>query len=64
MTKKETLINEIDKIPEPLLDELLDFINFLKTKVLKEKYDTMIVSEPLLKKDWLSPEEDAAWKDL
>ena len=64
MTKKETLMNEINKMPEPLLDELLDFIQFLKTKVLREKYDTMVVSEPILKKDWLSPEEDAAWKDL
>lgn len=64
MTKKETLINEIDKMPEPLLDELLDFINFLKTRKLKEKYDTLIVSEPVLKRDWLSPEEDEAWQDL
>lgn len=64
MTKKETLINEIGKMPEPLLDELLGFINFLKTRKLKEKYDTLIVSEPVLKRDWLSPEEDEAWQDL
>lgn len=64
MTKKETLIKEIEKIPEPLLDELLDFINFLKTKMTREKYETMLVSEPVLKRDWLRSEEDAAWKDL
>ncbi|MBE0517558.1 MAG: DUF2281 domain-containing protein [Methanophagales archaeon] len=64
MTKKETLIKEIEKIPEPLLDELLDFINFLKAKMAREKYETMIVSEPVLKRDWLRSEEDAAWKDL
>jgi len=52
------------KIPEFLLDELLDFIHFLKTRILKEKYDTLIVSEPVLKKDWLRSEEDAAWNDL
>jgi len=64
MTKKETLINEIEKIPESLFDELLDFIHFLKTKTRREKFDTLIISEPVLKKDWLRPEEDTAWKDL
>jgi hypothetical protein len=32
MTKKEILINEIDKIPENLIDEIIDFVQFLKTK--------------------------------
>lgn len=64
MTKRETLIEEIKKMPEPLLDELLDFIKFLQTRKEKGKYDTMIVSEPILRKDWSKPEEDAAWQDL
>jgi hypothetical protein len=64
MTKKDTVINEIEKMPEHLLEELLDFIYFLKTKICKGKYDTLIVSEPTLKRDWLKPEEDEAWQDL
>jgi hypothetical protein len=28
MHKKELVINEIEHVPEPLLDEVLDFIHF------------------------------------
>jgi len=41
-----------------------DFIQFLKTKIIKEKLDISIASESSLKKDWLRPEEDVAWKNL
>lgn len=64
MIKKEVLINEIEHIPEPFLDEVIDFIRFLKTKVAKEQRDISIASESALKKDWLKPEEDEAWKSL
>ena len=64
MSKKELLINEINNVPEPLLDEVLDFIHFLKTKVVKERFDTTIASESSLKKDWMRPEEDEAWQSL
>ncbi|GAB6071712.1 hypothetical protein JCM14244_00890 [Venenivibrio stagnispumantis] len=30
----------------------------------KAKLETAILSETALKNDWLSPEEDEAWKDL
>lgn len=30
----------------------------------KKKYETAILSESSLKKDWLKPEEDEAWADL
>jgi hypothetical protein len=63
MTKKEILLNEIDQVPEPLLDEALDFIHFLKVKVIREQMDTAIASESSLKKDWLKPEEDKAWQN-
>ena len=64
MSKKELLINEIEQVPEPFLDEILDFIHFLKSKVLKEGLGTAIASESSLKKDWLRPEEDEAWESL
>ncbi len=50
MGKKELLIKEIDQVPEPFLDEILDFIQFLKTKIIKEKLDISIASESSLKK--------------
>jgi len=64
MTKKEILHNEIEQVPEPLLDEVLDFVHFLRTKIIRERMDTAIASESSLKKDWLRPEEDEAWKSL
>lgn len=64
MSKKELLINEIEQVPEPFLDEVLDFVRFLKTKIIKERLDTAIASESSLKKDWMKPEEDVAWQNL
>ena len=64
MDKKELLINEIKEVPESFLDELLDFIRFLKTKGMKERLNTAIASESSLRKDWLRPEEDKAWQSL
>lgn len=64
MSKRGLLLDEIEQVPEPLLDEVLDFIHFLKTKIIKEGLDTAIASELSLKKDWLKPEEDEAWQSL
>ena len=64
MSKKELLLSEIDQVPESFLDEILDFVHFLKLKIVKERIDTAIVSESSLKKDWCKPEEDKAWQSL
>ena len=64
MSKKEILIQEIEQVPETYLDEVLDFVHFLKSKIIREKLDTSIASESSLRKDWLLPEEDEAWQSL
>ena len=64
MSKKELLLSEIEQVSEPLLDEVLDFVHFLKTKIIKERLDTAMASESSLKKDWLMPEEDEARQSL
>ena len=64
MPKKEVLLNEIKGVPEIFFNELLDFIHFLKAKVIRDKTSNAVLSESSLKKDWLSPEEDKAWQDL
>lgn len=64
ISKKDTIIAELDKVPEKVLDEILDYINFLKEKYIKQKLETALMSESSLKKDWLQPEEDEAWQDL
>jgi len=64
MSTKELLIDEIEGVPEPLLAEVLDFVHFLKAKIVQEKLDIAIMSESSLGKDWLKPEEDEAWQNL
>jgi len=64
MGKKELLLKEIKEMPEPLLEEVLDFVQVLKTKISQEKLDISVASESSLKKDWLRPEEHEAWRNL
>jgi hypothetical protein len=64
MSKKELLLNEIEQTPESLLEQVLDYLRFLKTKRAQERLDTAIASESALKKDWLRPEEEQAWQSL
>ncbi len=64
MLAKETLHKEIDTLPDEYTGELLDFVNYLKGKLLKKKLEITILSESSLQKDWLSPEEDEAWQNL
>jgi hypothetical protein len=46
------------------LEDVLDYINFLKSKINKQTIATALASESILKKDWLLPEEDEAWRDF
>ncbi len=64
MSKKSEIIAELENIPENLLEDVLDYINFLKSKINKQTIATALASESILKKDWLLPEEDEAWRDL
>jgi hypothetical protein len=64
MPSRVELIKEIETVPQPLLDEVMDFIQFVKAKSMREYLYTAIASESSLKKDWLCAEEDKAWADL
>jgi len=64
MPSRAVLIQEIETVPESLLDEVMDFIQFIKAKSMREGIYTAIASESSLKKDWLCAEEDNAWDDL
>ena len=33
MSTRETLLHEIEEVPEPLLEEVLDFVQFIRAKV-------------------------------
>jgi Protein of unknown function (DUF2281) len=64
MNRKQLIAKEIEQVPEPLLEEVLDFVRFLKSKRTKETKEIILLSESSLKKDWVRPEEDEAWQDL
>ena len=64
MNIKEKVIREIEKTPNFLLAEVLDFLQFIKSKYLQDTIEISILSESSLSKDWLTPEEDEVWKDL
>lgn len=64
MQEKEAIIREIDELPTDLLQEVLDFVRFLKSQAMKKQLETAILSEPVLGRDWLRPEEEETWKDL
>ena len=64
MNKVEIIKREVEKLSEPLLDEVLDFVHFLKGKTISTKMATAFASESALKKDWLRLEEDEAWQNL
>jgi len=64
MTKRESLLKEIDRVPDSVLDEVADFVRFLQAAVARDGMATAVASESSLRKDWLRPEEDEAWQDL
>lgn len=61
-------------LPTDKLAEVYDFVMFLTERVnspvtIQEEgevyaIDTMLASEDVLRRDWDSPEEDAAWAHL
>ena len=61
---KETILQELEELPDALLDEVIDFIRFLKAKHTNAQLETALLSEAVLGRDWLQPEEDEAWQDL
>ena len=64
MHSKAQLLHEIDEIPDFLIEEVFDFIQLLKSRHVQDKLEISVMSESVLAKDWLRPEEDAAWQDL
>ncbi|MBU4200920.1 MAG: DUF2281 domain-containing protein [Verrucomicrobia bacterium] len=64
MTTKEVLIEEIEKAPEPILREVFHYMEYLKEKVEVDEFNGLLLSKSALAKDWSTPEEDEAWKNL
>lgn len=56
---------KISALPEPMQQEVFDFVEFMQTKVARQalpsKHEPALLSEQALAADWNRPEEDEAW---
>jgi hypothetical protein len=64
MTTKDLILRELERTPESALAAVLSFIQFLNTTQVQETFETALLSESALSKDWLLPEEEEAWQHL
>lgn len=58
----QQLINFLQQLSSNEKQKIISFL--LKDKIEQDATMTHFASEKILAKDWLSPEEDAAWADL
>ncbi len=63
MSKRELIAQELGRLSERDLDQLLAFLRSLE-EAHAEAAAPAMAAESALAKDWLSPEEDAAWANL
>ncbi len=62
--ERQTLLQEMQGLPNAALHEVLDFIRFLKGKAVRERSEAALLTEAVLQRDWSRPEEDEAWRNL
>ena len=60
MTAKEILLRELEQAPAELVDEVLEFLRRLRSKVLADN-ETALLSEKALADGWIGKDEDQAW---
>jgi len=63
MSKRELITQELCRLSESDLDRLLAFLRALSEEQADASVPTLS-AESALRKDWLTPEEDAAWASL
>ena len=61
MTNRAVLLQEIETLPETCVNEVVDFVAWIKQRKILRIPETMLLSEASLSKDWDTPEEDEAW---
>ena len=63
MSKRELVAQQLGRLSDQDLDRLLAFLRALAEEPSNASVPTM-AAESALAKDWLAPEEDAAWASL
>jgi hypothetical protein len=60
----QSIIEEIKSATEPVQREVWDFLLFLKSRRGDAQEKLLPLARSAWAKDWDTPEEDAAWRDL
>ena len=64
MPNRAVLLKEIETLPSYCINEVVDFVTWIKQRKLSQIPETMLLSEASLSKDWDTREEDEAWANL
>ena len=64
MSTQQLIEQEVTRLPENLQREVYDFARFLRFQREDESFNGLLLSETALAKEWITPEEDAAWASL
>ena len=64
MSTQDLIKKEIENLPESLQREVYDFVRFLRERSADESFNGLLLSESALRREWDTPEEDAAWANL
>jgi general stress protein 26 len=64
-TKKDrVMVHFITDRPKITISLGSDSTNFVSNIMYEDTFGLMLLSEQVLKRDWINPQEDEAWKDL
>jgi hypothetical protein len=61
---RELLLQEIEQMPEDLLEQVLNFARFLKLKHLSNTRIAEMMNEPTSTEEPISFPENEAWRDV
>jgi len=64
LPKMDEILHEAQGLSADALEEVLSFVQFLRWKSISAIAPITLASEAVLSEDWLSPEDEEAWKDL
>lgn len=64
MSTRDLIVKELDVLPEPLQQEVFNFVRFLRMRSNNETFNGLVASETVLAREWETPAEDAAWQNL
>ena len=64
MVAMKQLVREIETLSPDYIQEVINFVGYLKHKKIALISETMLLSEKSLAENWDTPEEDDLWANL